>query len=177
MELNVEFLNQYFRNHWRPSISAYSASAYEKIADSVSDSEYLLDVGCGHNPFKQLVKYCYGIDPANDAADEVVSIEQFVPKRQYDVITCLGSINFGDETNITQQIDKVVSCLATQGRIFWRLNPGRADHGNDLCHQIPFFPWTFDKLRQFAEYHNFSQVNECTDSDSRVIRLYAEWHR
>lgn len=177
MKLNVEFLNNYFRHHWKPALSAYSVSAYQTIADSISDSEHLLDVGCGHNPFKQLVKHCYGIDPANDAADQLVSIDDFVPTRRYNVITCLGSINFGDESNISQQIAKVVSCLEDHGRIFWRLNPGRSDHGNELCQQIPFFPWTFEKLQQFADQYGFDQTNESVDQDTQVVRLYAEWHR
>lgn len=177
LELDFDFLNNYFRHHWKPAMSAYSASSYSKIASQISDTDYLLDVGCGHNPFKTLVTHCYGIDPANDAADEQVSIDQFVPPRQYNVITCLGSINFGSEDLIANQIQKVVKCLTDHGTIFWRLNPGRTDHGNELCQQIPFFPWTFEKLQQFADQHGFQQINEFVDSDSQVIRLYAEWHR
>jgi len=177
MKLNIDFLNEYFRNHWKPATSAYRASSYKKIAECISDADYLLDVGCGDNPFKTLVKNCYGIDPANAAADEQVSIEDFIPKRKYNVITCLGSINFGDDTIISNQISKVVSCLNEHGKIFWRLNPGRTDHNNELCKQIPFYPWTFEKLRQFANLHKFNQINESVDQDSQVVRLYAEWHR
>jgi len=177
LELNSAFLDNYFRNHWQPAHSAYSASAYTKIASTISDTEHLLDVGCGYHPFKTLVKNCHGIDPYNDAADESVSIDDFVPTKLYDVITCLGSINFGDEAIIDRQVGKVVSCLKDHGRIFWRLNPGRTDHGNELCQQIPFFPWTFEKLQQFANQHGFVQVNEAVDRDSQVVRLYAEWHR
>lgn len=177
MQLDRNFLNEYFRYHWKPSLSAYMSSSYENIAKLISDSEFLLDVGCGDNPFKKLVKNCYGIDPANDAADQLVSIEDFVPDRSYDVVTCLGSINFGDEEIISYQIKKVVECLAPNGRIFWRLNPGRKDHNNALCEKIPFFPWTFEKLKEFADLYNFQQLNESIDQDDRVVRLYAEWKR
>ena len=177
MKLDIDFLNDYFQNYWKPSLSAYSASSYENIAKTVLDTEHLLDVGCGDNPFKQLVTHAYGIDPANDAADEKVSIEDFIPKREYDVITCLGSINFGDEEIISQQIKKVVSCLSSQGRIYWRLNPGRKDHDSELCDKIPFFPWTFEKLKEFADLYNFKQINETIDKDDKIVRLYAEWRR
>lgn len=177
MQLDMDFLNDYFRNHWKPSLSAYNSSSYENISKSISNSEFLLDVGCGDNPFKRLIKNCYGIDPANDAADQLVSIEDFVPNRLYSVITCLGSINFGDEEIISRQIKKVVACLEPNGRIFWRLNPGRKDHNNVLCDKIPFFPWTFEKLKEFADLYKFQQLNQSVDQDNRVVRLYAEWKR
>jgi hypothetical protein len=177
VNIDLEYINNYFRNHWKPSLSVYGASAYKKIAEKINNDEYLLDVGCGENPFKSLVKNAYGIDPANDAADLQVSIEDFVPQRKYDVITCLGSINFGDETIIANQISKVVSCLKDQGRIYWRLNPGRTDHKSELCKKIPFFPWTFEKLQTFADLHGFKQINETVDQGENVVRLYAEWHR
>jgi hypothetical protein len=177
MQLDIDFLNNYFEHHWKPTLTAYHASSYETIAKNVLDSEYLLDVGCGDNPFKQLVKNAYGIDPANNAADEKVSIENFVPTKKYDVITCLGSINFGDEEIISKQIEKVVDCLSSSGRIYWRLNPGRKDHTSDLCNRIPFFPWTFEKLKEFADLHSFEQCNEAVDEDDRIVRLYAEWRK
>jgi hypothetical protein len=177
MNLDYDFLNNYFRHHWKPSLSAYAASSYERISERISDDEYLLDVGCGDNPFKNLVKNCFGIDPANDGADLQVSIEDFVPTRKYDVITCLGSINFGDESIISRQVEKVVSCLEKNGRIFWRLNPGRKDHESELCKKVPFFPWSFEKLREFATVHGFSQVNETIDQDQNIVRLYAEWQK
>lgn len=170
-----KFLNWYFENHWQPATDTYQSSAYENIASQVGDHEYLLDVGCGHNPFKQLVKNCHGIDPANSSADEQVTIEDFIPTRQYDVITCLGSINFGSEFAIRKQLDKVVSCLATPGKIFWRLNPGRIDHGNQYCQQIDFFPWTLSKLREFAAEYGFDQTDEQTEIGKTVTRLYAKW--
>lgn len=177
MSLDQNFLNDYFRNHWKPSLTANHASSYESISSDILDSEYLLDVGCGDNKFKQLVKNCHGIDPANDLADEQVTIEDFVPTRKYDVATCLGSINFGDEETIAEQIKKVVSCLTDNSRIYWRLNPGRKDHDSALCNQIPFFPWTFEKLAEFAAVHNFVQVNQTLDEHERVVRLYAEWRK
>ncbi len=177
--MDSDFLIDYFANHWKPSIPSYKASSYTKIASEIADTEHLLDVGCGSNPFKQLVKNCTGIDPANDGADIKVSIENFEPPFKYDVVACLGSINFGDEDVISQQIEKVVSCLKEGGRIYWRLNPGRQDHASPLCSKIVFFPWTFEKLKEFADKHGFTQKNERIDKDDTnpsIIRLYAEWH-
>ncbi len=171
-------LHDYFANTWRPALTTYSNSKYENIANNINDNEYLLDVGCGDNPFKSLVKNCHGIDPYNALADEQVSIEEFVPSRLYNVATCLGSINFGtDETYIAQQIEKVVSCLTPSSRIYWRVNPGRRDHSTAECMHIDFFPWTFTKLRKYAELHGYTQTNEHYEDSENVLRLYAEWHR
>ena len=122
-------------------------------------------------------KNIIGIDPAFDQADVKCTIEEYVPDRLFDVATCLGSINFGTIETIEEQIDKVVSCLKPVSRIYWRLNPGRKDHNNEECNQVPFFPWTFEILRQFAVTHNYIQTVEEFDAHVSRPRLYAEWHK
>ena len=59
---------------------------------------------------------------------------------KFDVAFCLGSINFGNESNILNQIECVINCLNPQARIYWRCNPGLHDHGNEECETIEFFP-------------------------------------
>ena len=172
-----EYLNDYFRNHWKPSVDAYQHSSYNTIAAQIKPHEWLLDVGCGHNPFKTLVKNVVGVDPAMSAADTVCTIEDFQPEKLFDVATCLGSINFGTESVISAQIDKVVSCLKPRARIFWRLNPGRRDHASEKCQGIPFYPWSHRLLQSYAEKHDFHQTNERTETNNKVVRLYAEWYR
>jgi len=172
-----DYLNDYFRNHWKPSLDAYIYSGYEHIAEKIHPYEWVLDVGCGCNPFKKLLPNVIGIDPAMDEADVHVTIEDFHTTRKFDVATCLGSINFGDDVVVGRQIDKVVSCLKDKSRIYWRLNPGRRDHISEKCQGIPFYPWSHKRLQVFAELHNFRQVNEQIETDGKVVRLYAEWHR
>ena len=172
-----QYLNDYFRNHWKPSIDAYKFSAYEVIASKIMPHEWLLDVGCGANPFKDLVKNVVGIDPARDEADFTVTIEEFYASKKFDVATCLGSLNFGNDAIISRQINKVVECLKPTSRIYWRLNPGRRDHASEKCQGIPFYPWSHRRLQDFAALHNYHQVNEQTETNGQVVRLYAEWHR
>jgi hypothetical protein len=172
-----EYLNDYFRNHWNPSLDAYIYSAYNTIAKKIQPHEWLLDVGCGYNPFKGLVKNVVGIDPAMDAADFQVTIEDFYATKKFDVATCLGSLNFGDDAIISRQINKMVECLKYKSRVYWRLNPGRKDHATEKCQGISFYPWSHRRLQNFAELHNFRQTNEQTETNGRVLRLYAEWHR
>jgi hypothetical protein len=173
---NQEFLNNYFRNHWTAG-NTRGITSPEEIVKKINSHEWLLDVGCGRNPFKVLHINTIGIDPAFDEADYKCTIEEFNNSFKFDVATCLGSINFGSFDVIENQIDKVVSLLQPKSRIYWRLNPGRKDHDNEECNQVPFFPWTFEILRQFALKHNYVQTSEEIDAHISRPRLYAEWHR
>lgn len=174
---NQEFLNRYFAESWKPSVDAYTYSAYSTLAKKVLPNEWVLDVGCGGNPFKQLLPNVVGIDPARNEADYKVAIEDFETDQRFDVAMCLGSINFGDNSDISIAINRVVSLLKPKSRIFWRLNPGRKDHSSKDCEQIKFFPWTHSILKQFALEHGYTQSNEQSETNGIVVRLYAEWCR
>lgn len=177
MNHDQNFLNLYFSKYWQPGIHRGISSPHE-IVKHIKQEEWLLDVGCGRNQFKSLHTNTIGIDPAFDEADFKTTIENFeFSKFKFDVATCLGSINFGDEFTINNQIKKIVSLLKPTGRIYWRLNPGRYDHRNDQCYLVPFFNWDFVKLQKFADKYSFIQLNEQTDGSSDKIRLYAEWKR
>jgi hypothetical protein len=172
-----EYLNEYFRHHWQPSLDAYTYSSYDTLAKKVAENEWVLDVGCGANPFKSMLPHVIGIDPARDEADVRVTIEDFRASRRFDVAMCLGSLNFGDDAVISHQIHCLVQHLRYRSRVYWRLNPGRRDHASEKCQGIPFYPWSHRRLQTFAELHDFRQTNEQTETDGRVVRLYAEWHR
>jgi hypothetical protein len=176
MTHNQTLLNEYFSKTWKPGNSR-GLTSHERLATLIHKDEWVLDAGCGENQFKQLGLQVVGIDPAFEQADIKCTIEDYIPDRQFDVATCLGSINFGSEEVVARQIAKVVSCLKTTSRVYWRLNPGRHDHGNEECNSVPFFPWTFEKLREYACQHNYIQTAEQIDEHPTRPRLYAEWHR
>ena len=179
---NQEFLNEYFSKSWCSSTDKYIYSGYA-ICDKISEEDYVIDIGCGGNPFKGHISKLLGIDPANDAADIKTTIEEFVPNQKYNVALCLGSINFGNETIIAKQIKKVNDLLHPCSKVFWRLNPGQHDHVDrnhnhiNKCDQIDFFPWSFEKLAEYAKKYGFEQINCAHDSNGDHIRLYAEWVR
>ena len=173
---NQELITDYFSKHWVPG-KGRGPTSHPVIAEKIKDDEWILDAGCGNNPFKALGKQVVGVDPAFEEADVKCTIEEYIPDRQFDVATCLGSINFGTDEVIARQIAKVVSCLKPNSRIYWRLNPGRHDHDNTECADIPFYPWTFEKLREYAKLHNYIQTVEEIDEHPTRPRLYAEWHR
>ena len=175
--MNQEQLNKYFSTTWRSNLEQYKYSGYE-LVNKILPGELVLDVGCGFNEFKQHIPNLLGIDPANDLADVKLPIEFFVEdnnnQSKFDVAFCLGSINFGSETNILAQITSVITCLKPKARIYWRCNPGLKDHGNQECNDIEFYPWTIDKHVRYSELFGF-RLEVCRWDTAN--RIYAEWSR
>lgn len=169
-------LNNYFSLIWKSKLEQYQYSGF-KLVDKIQKNELILDVGCGFNQFKPFLPNLIGIDPANDSADYKLTIEEFAADRnnfkKFDVAFCLGSINFGDKLNIMNQIACVVNCLKPTSRIYWRCNPGLADHGNKECLLIEFFPWTMEEHVKLSELFGFKLMISCWDGN----RIYAEWSR
>ena len=167
------YLNYYFANHWgHKGVPKYNTTGYG-LADKITDDEWVLDVGCGRNLFKDKIKNIVGIDPAFDEADQKVTIEEFIPDRQFDVALCLGSVNFGGIEIIRRQIECIIKCLKPQARIYWRCNPGQQDHDNEECKQIDFFPWSEQWHKTLAKDYGFEIIDLGIDRN----RIYSEWRK
>jgi hypothetical protein len=166
-------LNNYFANTWKSNLDQYQYSGWA-LANKIRANESVLDVGCGFNEFKPRISNLIGLDPANDRADVKLPIEEYSPPHKFDVALCLGSINFGNKLTIMNQIACVVNCLKPQARIYWRCNPGHADHGNEECKSIEFYPWSIDEHVKLSELFGFKLMTCCWDTDNRI---YAEWSR
>jgi len=166
-------IKEYFSTTWLErdrSLGQYTYSGWALI-DKIADDEHVLDVGCGTNQFKDKIKYLYGIDITDVGADEVVSIEDFETDIIFDVAFCLGSINFGPGLVVYNQIKKIDSLLSDNGRIYWRCNPGQADHGNEECKNIDFFPWNIDIHKLWSRQFGYKLQNVQKDRK----RIYCEW--
>jgi len=175
--MNQTDLNNYFSNSWESKLDNYKYSGLALI-NKVQPNESVIDVGCGFNEFRGRIPNLIGIDPANDRADIKLPIEYFAADNanhnRFDVALCLGSINFGDKSIIMNQIACVINCLKPTARIYWRCNPGLADHGNEECKNIDFYPWSIEKHTELAEQFGFKLSIVCWDNKNRI---YAEWHR
>ena len=177
MQNTQQELNEYFSNHWNSEIEKYSHSGFT-LAKRVSDSERVLDVGCGHNPFKGMIKNLVGIDPAFEEADFRGTIEEYQSDELFDVAFCLGSINFGNEAKIRLEIEKIISLLKPNGRIYWRCNPARADHDSEKCEDINFFEWSLAYHEQFCKDYGFELYDVCFERpEPHKKRIYAVWQR
>lgn len=166
-------LDKYFSTHWRSNMDQYQYSGWA-LVNKINLGESVLDVGCGTNPFKTRIANLTGIDPAFDTADFRCTIEEFQSNVKFNVAFCLGSINFGSEETILNQIECVVRLLTPHSRIYWRCNPGLHDHGNEHCSKIDFFAWDPDLLHQYADRFGFRVVDLQQDKNNRI---YCEWAR
>jgi hypothetical protein len=176
MSVNQNYLNEYFHTTWHRkngSLDNLEKTGWALI-NKINPGESVVDVGCGANPFKGKIPNLIGFDPAFDQADVKCTIEEFNTDEKFDVAFCLGSINFGDVTDIERQIAKVVTMLKSKARIYWRCNPGAQDHGNEECKEITFYPWTMEEHIRLAELFKFKLVECSWDSKNRI---YAEWTR
>ena len=147
-------MESYFNGIWKDtSIECYEHSGYT-LVDYINNQKpsSVLDIGCGYNRFKGKINNLVGIDPYNDAADIKVSIEDYstVP---YDIVMCLGSINFGDEKTIDNQLEKIHTVFRREA--IFRVNPGIphdwADYGD-----IVWYPWTKEKINNLASRFNYT---------------------
>jgi hypothetical protein len=162
-------LKFYFDKAWKPNYNKFIYSGWNLIK-KINDDETILDVGCGFNLFKPYFKdRLYGIDIVNKFADEIVSIEDFVTNKTWNVGFCLGSLNFGTNDQVYEQVKKV--CKLTE-RIYFRQNPGVADHKYEGVEKIKFFPWTINLNYEWAERNNFTVKEIKWDKGNRI---YSEW--
>lgn len=171
--MNQQQLNKYFGKTWKSNLNQYKYSGWD-LVKMIQPNESVIDVGCGFNEFKLYIPNLIGIDPANKNADLITSIEEYKSDQLFDVAFCLGSINFGSEETILHQIECVINLLKPNCRIFWRCNPGYADHGNDECKDITFYNWTITKHLEFSKKFGFLLNEAVWDNGNRI---YAEWIR
>jgi len=164
----------YFENNWKPDYDKFKYSGWA-LLNLIPKDVAVLDIGCGYNLFKEHFENLYGIDPANDKADEVISIEDFNSAgNQWDVVLCLGSLNFGTKEVVEAQVEKAVSLCKKDGIIIWRQNPGIGDHPWKGVEEIKFFPWTFEDNFSWANQFNCN-VEECKwDTGNRI---YSVWKK
>ena len=152
-------------------------SGYE-LAYKCKRTDWVLDVGCGHNPFKGQIKNLVGIDPANNKADIVTTLEDFEHDKLFDVAFCLGSLNFGSKQKIRKQIKKLLTHMQPECKIHWRCNPGRHDHGKPSTHKVPFFEWSQEVMEEFAKEFGFKITEQGAEiPEPNKYRLYFEWTR
>tara|TARA_Y100000289_G_C3913563_1_gene146094 strand:- start:234 stop:920 length:687 start_codon:yes stop_codon:yes gene_type:complete len=180
--LDRQVLHNYFGNtgNWRPDNKNFKASG-EQLIEKVNAlrPDSVLDIGCGYNLLKGKIKNLWGIDPYNTEADEVIDLMDIRLTGTNDVVLCLGSINFGDQTEIERKVAKAVSLCKPGGSLFWRVNPGLT-HSRAGAEWVDFFEWNEDKLRELAIKNDCVCVDVQEDrwrDDGEGLRYYAQWNR
>lgn len=174
-------LKEYFSTHWitpdgGSEIEQYKYTGFGLLKE-VKETDNVLDVGCGTNPFKPyLGDRVWGIDMTDIGSDEQVLIEDFKSDKKYDIAFILGSINFGDSGLVSRQIEAVVNSLKKDSKIFWRCNPGYHDHNNKYVTEIDFFPWSLEWHIYFSEQFGYEIDEFAWDGKNGAYnRMYVKW--
>ena len=170
-------LESYFSGVWKDQdFKNLKYSGYQ-LVDYVNNLEprSVLDVGCGYNRFKNKIHKLIGVDPYNKAADIPLPLEKICTTMKYDVVLALGSINFGDESVIDNQME-IIDKIFDREAIF-RVNPGIphdwAEYGD-----IVWYPWTRDKINNIASRFNYTikclETEQVKQGHKRLFFIYTK---
>jgi hypothetical protein len=167
-------LSKYFGEIWQPRTKKFKYSGL-KLVDEINalKPRSVLDLGCGYNEFKGKIDNLIGIDPYNKNADIQIGILDYIPDHKFDVIICLGSINFGSTDKIFAELEHTVKLCDQGGRMFFRVNPGH-QHTPPESKWISFYPWDATFIQNCADYFNLKILDLRNDSQDR---MYFVWHK
>jgi cyclopropane fatty-acyl-phospholipid synthase-like methyltransferase len=137
----------------------------------------VLDVGCGDNYYKDKIQNLVGLDPYHPKADIKKTLEEFQPKKQYDQVLALGSLNFGtDKKHIDNMFAKVVNMTKVDGYLYFRFNPG-IDHkpftkDKTSFKFIDWFPWTQEHIFGLMKLHNLKMIRFAIERNQQGDERY-----
>ena len=170
--IDVACLHKYFSKYWNNDMKKWKYSGLALI-DEVNSLKprAVLDVGCGYNEFRGKIDNLIGIDPYNDQADLQVSTLEYRTNQKFDVIMCLGSVNFGSRDKIIAEMGRCVDLLEDGGTMFFRVNPG-VQHDKSEAKWIEFFAWNVPFIIELSEMFNLKILDIRDDSNQRKYFIY-----
>jgi len=165
-------LHKYFSKYWQNDMKKWKYSGLA-LVDEVNNlsPRAVLDVGCGYNEFKGKIDNLIGIDPYNDRADLKVKTIEYKTDQKFDVILCLGSVNFGSRDKIIAEVGRCVNLLADGGTMFFRVNPG-IQHDRPEARWIEFFSWNVPFIIELADMFNLQVLDIRDDTNQRKYFVY-----
>ena len=165
-------LNKYFSKYWQNDMKKWKYSGLALIDEvNALKPRAVLDVGCGYNEFKGKIHNLIGIDPYNNLADHEVGTLEYKTDQKFDVILCLGSVNFGSKDKIIAEVSRCVSLLADGGTMFFRVNPG-VQHDKPEADWIEFYAWNVPFIIELSEMFNLKILDIRDDTNQRKYFIY-----
>jgi len=170
--IDVACLHKYFSKYWENDMKKWKYSGLA-LVDEVNSLKprAVLDVGCGYNEFKGKIDNLTGIDPYNDKADLQVSTLEYRTDQKFDVMLCLGSVNFGSRDKIIAEVGRCVDLLEDRGTMFFRVNPG-VQHDKSEAKWIEFYAWNVPFIIELSEMFNLKILDIRDDSNQRKYFIY-----
>ena len=161
--MNKELLelvaDQFEKNPYtKEKFLTHSETNMNLVDELAAEEGLVIDVGCGINPFKPYVKNLIGLDVAHyPEADLTMSIEE-ASKKVFtngcaSVIIALGSINFGEFSNIKNQIGIMIDLVKPGGKLIMRGRQGGIGQQRIIRNERAFrhHCWTREEV---YEVHN-----------------------
>ena len=165
-------LDRYFSTYWQNDMKKWKYSGVSLIEEVNNlKPRAVLDVGCGYNEFKGKIDNLIGIDPYNDNADFKLGTLEYHTDQKFDVILCLGSVNFGSKDKIIAEVAKCVNLLAEGGTMFFRVNPG-VQHDRSEADWIEFYAWNVPFIIELSEMFNLKILDIRDDTNQRKYFIY-----
>lgn len=166
--IDERVLENYFGSVWQPQTKKFKYSGL-RLIDEINNLQpsSVLDLGCGYNEFKNKINNLTGVDPYNNNADIKSTILNYNPQNKFDVVLCLGSINFGSTEKIFAEISKAVELTTTGGLLYFRVNPGHS-HEAVESEWISFYNWTPSFIINLADILQVNILELRNDSNRRM---------
>lgn len=167
-QIDEAVLSNYFSNVWQPKTKQYKYSGLSMI-DEINgmNPREVLDLGCGYNEFRGKINNLTGVDAYNNRADIQSHILQYWPGKKFDIVICLGSINFGTAEKIYSELEHAVELTTPGGLLYFRANPGE-QHAAPESRWIDFFSWDTTFIFNSAQQLNCDVISYREDSGNRI---------
>src|SRR6056300_1511619 len=109
--------------------------------------------------------------PNTECADLKVKTIDYKTDQRFDIILCLGSVNFGSRDKIIAEVGRCVNLLAEGGTMFFRVNPG-IQHDRPEARWIEFFAWNVPFIIELADIYNLQILDIRDDTNQRKYFVY-----
>jgi len=175
--MHVKYISRYFSGVWKSKHGYPESGRFLIKFANMNKPKSVLDVGCGDNYYKDKIQNLVGLDPYHPKADIKKTLEEFEPKKQYDQVLALGSLNFGtDKKHIEKMFDKVVNMTKVDGYLYFRFNPG-IDHkpftkDKSSFKFIDWFPWTQEQVFDLMKLHNLKMIRFAIEKNQQGDERY-----
>jgi SAM-dependent methyltransferase len=123
----------------------------------------VVDLGCGLNQYKGLINNLVGVDVVGcreDITKDITDLKEHFADHTVDVILALGSINFGENDLIRQQLTEVKRLLKPGGIAYFRANQN--DHDKDHKGDLRYYDWSKELVEYWSTQLGFEILEEVT---------------
>lgn len=114
---------------------------------------FVLDVGCGNNPFKNRLKNVIGVEPGTwgspDINTDLQGAYDIFKENTFDWILAIGVLHHHNTETIHTMIEQMKHLVKSNGKIACLCKPF-----NGYKAGAELYPWSFETTHAFSKAHN-----------------------